>query len=102
MGILNSESQPIAALAADDSGNGQLGVSEGGQQVVVKATVSSSGVGIIETFNKNQSIQWSSQNTTTGPTNNSGSLLGDLDNDGDVDFADFLTFAQNFGKSITG
>jgi hypothetical protein len=29
-------------------------------------------------------------------------LLGDLDNDGDVDFADFLVFAQNFGRSLSG
>ena len=26
------------------------------------------------------------------------SLLGDLDNDQDVDFSDFLLFAQNFGR----
>jgi len=27
-------------------------------------------------------------------------LLGDLDNDRDVDFQDFLVFARNFGKTI--
>jgi hypothetical protein len=106
LGILNSEEQPIAALAADDSGNGQLGVGEGGKQAVVKASVSSSGVGIIETKNQSQSTQWSSQSPVTGSTGNTGDnsskLLGDLDNDGDVDFSDFLRFAANFGKSLTG
>ena len=29
-------------------------------------------------------------------------LLGDLDNDGDVDFGDFLVFASNFGRSLSG
>ena len=28
-------------------------------------------------------------------------LLGDLDNDGDVDFSDFLVFALNFGESLS-
>ena len=32
---------------------------------------------------------------TVAPT-----LLGDLDNDNDVDFADFLTFASQFGKTL--
>jgi hypothetical protein len=26
-------------------------------------------------------------------------LIGDLDQDGDVDFADFLIFTSNFGKT---
>jgi len=30
----------------------------------------------------------------------SKTLTGDLDNDGDVDFGDFLLFAQNFGKHL--
>jgi hypothetical protein len=32
--------------------------------------------------------------------NTSSGLLGDLDNDGDMDFSDFLMFAQNFGKIV--
>ena len=32
--------------------------------------------------------------------NRSSGLIGDLDDDGDVDFADFLTFASNFGKTV--
>lgn len=36
-----------------------------------------------------------------GENGNSG-LVGDLDNDGDVDFADFLVFVGNFGKTLTG
>jgi hypothetical protein len=38
--------------------------------------------------------------TSDSGDNTSSSLLGDLDNDGDVDFSDFLTFAQNFGKTV--
>jgi hypothetical protein len=38
--------------------------------------------------------------TSNSGDNTSSSLLGDLDNDGDVDFSDFLTFAQNFGKTV--
>ncbi len=42
--------------------------------------------------------------TTIGDTeeNSNSGLVGDLDNDGDVDFADFLVFVENFGKTLTG
>ena len=41
---------------------------------------------------------------TVGDSGNgdSSGLLGDLDNDGDVDFKDFLVFVENFGKTLTG
>ena len=41
---------------------------------------------------------------TTGDSGEGGNsgLVGDLDNDGDVDFADFLVFVGNFGKTLTG
>ena len=40
----------------------------------------------------------------SGDSGNNGSsgLLGDLDNDGDVDFSDFLVLVENFGKTVSG
>ena len=41
----------------------------------------------------------SSENANVGGTSG---LRGDLDNDGDVDIADFLVFVENFGKTTGG
>ncbi len=94
MGILNASGRPIAAMAADEAGNGVLGI-EGGR---FRAYVDSTGNGVAETRGQNQILRWSSEITPTGGGTPSG-LIGDLDQDGDVDFNDFLIFTSNFGKT---
>ena len=93
LGILNASGRPIAAMAADASGNGTLGI-DGGK---FRAFVDASGNGVAETRGRTQNLLWSSESDSGGGGTSSG-LMGDFDNDGDVDFADFLTFAANFGK----
>lgn len=94
MGILNASGRPIAAMAADDAGNGVLGI-EGGKFL---ARVDTVGNGVAETRGQNEIIRWSSEMAPVGGGTPSG-LIGDLDQDGDVDFNDFLIFTANFGKT---
>ena len=94
MGILNASGRPIAAMAADEAGNGVLGI-EGGKFL---ARVDAAGNGVAETRGENEILRWSSEMTPIGGGTPSG-LIGDLDQDGDVDFADFLIFTSNFGKT---
>ena len=95
MGILNASGRPIAAMAADEAGNGVLGI-EGGR---FRAYIDSTGNGVAETRGQNQILRWSSEITPTGGGGTPSGLIGDLDQDGDVDFADFLIFTSNFGKT---
>ena len=96
MGILNASGRAIAAMAADGAGNGVLGI-EGGKFL---AHVDSVGNGVAETRGQNQILRWSSELTPVGGGGGTPSgLIGDLDQDGDVDFADFLIFTSNFGKT---
>ncbi|MDE2832611.1 MAG: hypothetical protein OXN20_21040 [Gemmatimonadota bacterium] len=96
MGILNASGRPIAAMAADDAGNGVLGI-EGGKFL---AHVDSVGNGVAETRGQNQILRWSSEIPSGGGGSGTPSgLIGDLDQDGDVDFADFLIFTTNFGRT---
>ena len=39
---------------------------------------------------------------TSGTSGANTDLVGDLDNDGDVDFQDFLVFVKNFGSTVSG
>ena len=50
--------------------------------------------GVLRTYKKT-APRFDSRNGTVAAS----SIPGDLDMDGDVDFADFLTFAQNFGRT---
>lgn len=98
MGILNASGRPIAAMAADEAGNGVLGI-EGGK---FGAFVDAAGNGVAETRGQNQTLRWSSEIPSGGGGGGGGTtsgLIGDLDQDGDVDFADFLLFTANFGKT---
>ncbi|MBT5832952.1 MAG: hypothetical protein HOH77_22405 [Candidatus Latescibacteria bacterium] len=74
---------------------------------------STTGKGILKTYDPDGTLLWKSSldSTTTGDAGGDSStgggdttsgLLGDLDNDGDVDFSDFISFASNFGKRISG
>ena len=95
MGILNASGQPIAAMAADDAGNGVLGI-EGGK---FRAHVDAAGNGVAETRGQDQNLRWSSETPSVGSGGTPSGLIGDLDQDGDVDFSDFLIFTTNFGKT---
>ena len=96
LGILNASGRPIAAMAADESGNGALGI-DGGK---FRAFVDASGNGVAETRGRTQNLLWSSESDSGGGGGGTSSgLPGDFDNDGDVDFTDFLVFAANFGKT---
>lgn len=95
MGILNASGRSIAAMAADEAGNGVLGI-EGGK---FRAHIDSTGNGVAETRGQNQILRWSSEIRPTGGGGTPSGLIGDLDQDGDVDFNDFLIFTSNFGKT---
>ncbi len=95
MGILNASGRPIAAMAADEAGNGVLGI-EGGK---FRAYIDSTGNGVAETRGQNQILRWSSEIRPTGDGGTPSGLIGDLDQDGDVDFNDFLIFTSNFGRT---
>lgn len=96
LGVLNASGRSIAAMGADASGNGALGI-DGGK---FRAFVDASGNGVAETRGRTQNLLWSSESADSGSGGGTPTgLMGDFDNDGDVDFADFLTFAQNFGKT---
>ena len=96
MGILNASGRPIAAMTADDAGNGVLGI-EGGKFF---ARIDTAGNGVAETRGQNQILRLSSELTPVGGGGGTPSgLIGDLDQDGDVDFNDFLIFTANFGKT---
>ena len=95
LGILNASRRPIAAMAADEAGNGALGI-DGGK---FRAFVDASGNGVAETRGRTQNLLWSSESGSGSGGGTPTGLMGDFDNDGDVDFADFLTFASNFGKT---
>ena len=96
LGILNASGRPIAAMAADASGNGALGI-DGGK---FRAFVDASGNGVAETRGRTQNLLWSSESDSgDGGGGTSSGLQGDFDNNGVVDFADFLVFARNFGKT---
>ena len=95
MGILNASGRPIAAMAADEAGNGVLGI-DGGK---FRAHVDAAGNGVAETRGQDQNLRWSSETPSVGSGGTPSGLIGDLDQDGDVDFSDFLIFTTNFGKT---
>lgn len=95
MGILNASGRPIAAMAADEAGNGVLSI-EGGK---FRAHVDAEGNGVAETRGENQILRWSSEIPSARGDGTPSGLIGDLDQDGDVDFNDFLIFTSNFGKT---
>lgn len=95
MGVLNASGRPIAAMAADGAGNGVLGIEDG----KFYAHVDTLGNGVAETRGQNEILRWSSEIRPTGGGGTPSGLIGDLDQDGDVDFNDFLIFTTNFGKT---
>ncbi len=94
IGFLNASERIVAGMGADSTGVGGLGI-EGGR---FSAFVDENGNGVARTRGADEEIRWSSEATPVGDGGTSTGLIGDFDGDGDVDFADFLTFARNFGK----
>ena len=89
MGILNASGRPIAAMAA-------VGIEDG----KFFAHLDTLDNGVAETRGQNQTLRWSSEMAPAGGGGGTPSgLIGDLDQDGDVDFNDFLIFTANFGKT---
>lgn len=95
IGFLNASERIVAGMGADSTGVGGLGI-EGGR---FRAFVDGNANGVAETRGNNGEVRWSSEAPAVGDTGTSTGLIGDFDGDGDVDFADFLTFARNFGRT---
>lgn len=95
IGFLNASRRVVAGMGADSTGVGGLGI-EGGR---FSAFVDENGNGVARTRGQNQEIRWSSEASPAGDGGTSTGLIGDFDQDGDVDFNDFLTFARNFGRT---
>lgn len=103
VGVANSAGTGGATLGIDTLNVGRLSISNESGTDVVEA-YAKGGNGQIEVKTSSGIKIWASDDPppiSQNPGDPSG-LLGDLDNDGDVDFSDFLVFAQNFGKSIAG
>jgi len=103
-GVANPEGTGGASLGVDTLNVGRLTIAnEDGDDVV--SIYAKGGNGQIDVNTSGGISIWASDDVPTvgvvNPGESSG-LLGDLDHDGDVDFSDFLVFAQNFGRSITG
>ena len=98
LGIRNADGEIVLSAAAGKNGSGVLRVFSPGLQELVSAGTDSVGNGILVIHSKEGEVLWRSDQAM-GITPNV--LLGDLDDDGDVDFTDFLTFAANFGRSLT-
>lgn len=95
IGFRNASGRVVAAIGADSSGIGVLNI-EGGR---FRAFVDGNGNGVAETRANEGNVRWSSEAPAVGDTGTSTGLIGDFDGNGKVDFADFLTFAANFGKT---
>ena len=91
-----------ASLGVDTLGVGRMTIESRNGDPVVEA-YSEAGNGQIDVKTGSGVKIWASDDIPSAPSGGGDSgLIGDLDNDGDVDFADFLTFARNFGRSLSG
>ncbi|MDE2997692.1 MAG: hypothetical protein OXU79_01280 [Gemmatimonadota bacterium] len=95
VGFLNASERVVAGMGADSTGVGGLGT-EGGR---FRASVDVNGSGVAETRGQDGEIRWSSETPPASDSGTTTGLIGDFDQDGDVDFNDFLTFTANFGKT---
>lgn len=99
VGVTNKNGAVVSVLGVDENGHGVLGILNASGRSIAAMRADDSGNGVAETRSggRTQNLLWSSESGSGGGTPTG--LMGDFDNDGDVDFADFLTFAQNFGKT---
>ena len=101
--VSNTAGTGSATLGIDTMNVGRMTISNEGGTDVVEA-FAKDGSGQIEVKTSSGINIWASDDipSVSVMTGDSTGLLGDLDNDGDVDFTDFLVFAQNFGRSLAG
>ena len=95
LGVGNVLGSPVVAMGADGVADGVLSVANRSGSPAADLSINVNGNGIAQTYSRDGSVRWSSEMSSGGQTG----LLGDFDGDGDVDFTDFLVFAQNFGKT---
>ena len=103
IGFKSASERVVAGMGADSTGFGGLSI-EGGR---FRTFVDGNGNGVAETRGNDREVRWSSEAAPAGDGDDDGDsdtgttsgLIGDFDGDGDVDFADFVTFARNFGKT---
>lgn len=95
IGFKNASGRIVVGMGADSTGAGVLSI-EGGR---FRAFLDSDGNGVAKTLGNSGSLRWSSEASPGGGGGTSTGLIGDFDGNGKVDFADFVTFAANFGKT---
>ena len=103
LGVANAAGTGGATLGVDTTNVGRLTISNEAGTDVIEA-FARGGNGQIDVRTSTGIRIWASDDvpTVSGGSGEPSGLLGDLDNDGDVDFSDFLVFAQNFGRSLSG
>jgi hypothetical protein len=99
---LSFENRPLAFIGAVDPGEagngGIINLFRANGNRAIFAGIDPSGNPAFQTSDDSGRLIWTSTGSTSGTSTTTSGLLGDLDNDGDVDFSDFLTFAANFGR----
>jgi hypothetical protein len=103
VGVSNAAGTGGATIGVDTLNVGRLTISNEAGTDVIEA-FAKGGNGQIDVRTSTGISIWASDNvpTVSAGSGDPSGLLGDLDNDGDVDFTDFLVFAKNFGRSLTG
>ncbi len=95
IGFKHASGRVVVGMGADSTGAGVLNV-EGGR---FRAFLDAEGNGVAKTLGQHGNLLWSSEASPNGDGGTSTGLIGDFDGNGKVDFADFVTFAANFGKT---
>ena len=95
IGFKNASGRVVVGMGADLTGAGVLNV-EGGR---FRASLDADGNGIAKTRGQHGNLLWSSETSPEAEGGTSTGLIGDFDGNGKVDFADFVIFAANFGKT---
>ena len=112
----NRNNDEVSIMGANENGHGIIGFKHASGRVVVGMGADSTGVGVLnieggrfrafldadcngvaKTLGRRGNLRWSSEASSDGGA--STGLIGDFDGNGKVDFADFVTFAANYGKT---
>ena len=95
IGFKHASGRVVVGLGADSTGAGVLNIESGR----FRAFLDDVGNGVAKTLGQNGNLRWSSEASPGGDAGTTSGLIGDFDGNGKVDFADFVIFASNFGKS---
>ena len=95
IGFKHASGRVVVGVGADSTGAGVLNI-EGGR---FRAFLDADGNGVAKTLGQNGNLRWSSEASPGGNGGATSGLIGDLDGNGKVDFADFVIFASNFGNT---